>query len=427
MGRFNKADKLLCLLALLFPCALWLKLSYPESTAARLLFFCLEAALVGGIADWFAVTALFRRPLGIPWHTALIPRSRDSLIDGCSSMAEKFLNHFQLLRDLKNTCLLDKFLALTENPDVRQLLHSELAGFLEKRLQSLDTETAAAKLEKDLKKFLGNCDINGCIIRCADSAIKEDRDIECYFQLISLSEKMLRDPKTPAEIRAFVQRQIEKYASESMASRIGIKMLQAAGAIDIQKITDVLQHESLKVVRDLQSYDPMRQWFIREMRGSIRKMLKSYEWKLLIESMQQEAVDNLQLTRQLQQVLDNIILDACRPQADAKTEPARRSLIISLTDQLLNTAEELLRSDPEIRQAAESLLKDFTGRAVLLARSMLSSLIKDIMLSMDTEKLNNIIYSKTEQDLIWIRLNGSVTGAVIGFFLFWLLQLPQLM
>lgn len=410
-----------------FPLRLWLKLSHPESIAAQLLFFCLEAALVGGIADWFAVTALFRKPLGIPWHTALIPRSRDSLIDGCSSMAAELISQVSLVKSLKESSLLDRLLPLAEEPAARQQLLSGLTGFLEKKLQAVDTESAASGLEKALKKYLREYDISGGIAGLADRFINSGRDADVYFQLISLAEEMLQDRKVHTEIEKFLQEEKEKLSSESIAFRIGIKMLQASGVLDIRKAAGVLHGEILAAVRKLRSDEAMRQWFIREMRSRIRKTLQSYEWKLLAESLQQETVDRLHLTKQLQQMLDAAISSACRPQANAEALPARRGLIIELTEQLLDTAENMLRSDPETRRAAEALLQDFSRRAVLQAHAMLSSLIKDIMVSMDTEKLNGIIYSKTEQDLVWIRLNGSITGAVIGFFLFWLLQLPQLL
>ena len=46
------------------------------------LYWAVQSALIGSVADWFAVTALFRKPLGFPYHTALIPRNKDRLING---------------------------------------------------------------------------------------------------------------------------------------------------------------------------------------------------------------------------------------------------------------------------------------------------------------------------------------------------------
>ena len=65
---WNKADRVLFLAFLVFLLALFVHLQLPHSVFASGFLFCAEAALVGGIADWFAVTALFRKPLGFPYH-----------------------------------------------------------------------------------------------------------------------------------------------------------------------------------------------------------------------------------------------------------------------------------------------------------------------------------------------------------------------
>ena len=79
-GRYNKADAVLFFSFIAFLISLYAHLNFPAALWADALLMVSEAALVGGIADWFAVTALFRKPLGFPYHTALLPRRRDSFI-----------------------------------------------------------------------------------------------------------------------------------------------------------------------------------------------------------------------------------------------------------------------------------------------------------------------------------------------------------
>ena len=74
--HLNKADKTLVLAAALFIFFLALNIEFKGNMLADFLLFVSEAALVGGIADWFAVTALFKKPLGFPYHTALLPKKR---------------------------------------------------------------------------------------------------------------------------------------------------------------------------------------------------------------------------------------------------------------------------------------------------------------------------------------------------------------
>ncbi len=86
--NWNKADKTLLGAAVIFLFALCLHIEYPDNTFASGLLFCAEAALVGGIADWFAVTALFKKPLGFPYHTAILPRRREAFVEATGKMLQ---------------------------------------------------------------------------------------------------------------------------------------------------------------------------------------------------------------------------------------------------------------------------------------------------------------------------------------------------
>jgi len=88
-SSWNRADKTLLLALVLFFLALCLHLQFPDRLLADGFLLCAEAALVGGIADWFAVTALFRKPLGFSYHTAILPRRRDSFIEASVTLVQK--------------------------------------------------------------------------------------------------------------------------------------------------------------------------------------------------------------------------------------------------------------------------------------------------------------------------------------------------
>ena len=98
MGNaWNRADKTLFATLLIFAAMLGIRCVYPDSLTAQGLLFIAEAALVGGVADWFAVTALFRRPLGFPYHTAILPRRRQEFSEAVVRLIEReFFSRRQL-------------------------------------------------------------------------------------------------------------------------------------------------------------------------------------------------------------------------------------------------------------------------------------------------------------------------------------------
>ena len=86
---WNKANIALLVSFLFFLVSLYLHLQVYESFWVDGIMTVSEAALIGGVADWFAVTALFRRPLGFPYHTAILPRRRNQLIQAIVVMVQK--------------------------------------------------------------------------------------------------------------------------------------------------------------------------------------------------------------------------------------------------------------------------------------------------------------------------------------------------
>src|SRR5882724_6255569 len=84
------ATAMLVAMAALYALARWLEPVHPAIGFVRAFA---EAAMVGGLADWFAVTAIFRRPLGLPIpHTAVIPRNQPRIADAVGRfIADNFL------------------------------------------------------------------------------------------------------------------------------------------------------------------------------------------------------------------------------------------------------------------------------------------------------------------------------------------------
>ncbi|MDE1896483.1 MAG: DUF445 family protein, partial [Rhodospirillales bacterium] len=126
------ASALLLLMAALTVGSYWL----PPSSWSGLLRDAAKAGFIGGVADWFAVTALFRHPLGLPIpHTAILPAQKQRLGD---ALGRFVANHVfteadikRLLGDLDGATILRRFLA---DPDATRPLAETLAGMLPKLL-----------------------------------------------------------------------------------------------------------------------------------------------------------------------------------------------------------------------------------------------------------------------------------------------------
>ena len=92
MNYRQRADLILALSFICFFGVFWYWCTHEVTLGIKLALFVFQSALIGSIADWFAVTALFEKPLGFPWHTELVHTHRNQIIDGMTHIvSEKLL------------------------------------------------------------------------------------------------------------------------------------------------------------------------------------------------------------------------------------------------------------------------------------------------------------------------------------------------
>lgn len=139
-----------------------------------------EAAMVGGLADWFAVTALFRRPLGLPIpHTAIIPKNKDRIADTMAVfLRDNFLTPQVVARRLQNLNLagaVGAYLVADSGPGGQSRLRQGAAELLGDLLQSLDPEQFGGLVRAGLHKQLERVELAPLLGQLLTSAMADQR------------------------------------------------------------------------------------------------------------------------------------------------------------------------------------------------------------------------------------------------------------
>src|SRR3954451_14283259 len=147
-------------------------LSYVKSFA--------EAAMVGGLADWFAVTALFRHPLGLPIpHTAIIPRNKDRIGEALANfLRENFLTPSVVARRMRNidvAAATGRFLQTPagEGTRIRAGASRLIAGIFE----GLDDERLGGIVKSAISSRIRAMEVSPLLGHAVASAINEDRHV----------------------------------------------------------------------------------------------------------------------------------------------------------------------------------------------------------------------------------------------------------
>src|SRR5437763_6520965 len=139
-----------------------------------------EAGLVGGIADWFAVTALFRHPLGLPIpHTAIIPRNKDRIGDTLAQfLKDNFLTPSVVARRMKSLDVagaIGRFLSQPAGGEGR--LRQGGSRLLADILEALDQEQLGGMVKTALAERMRRIEVAPLLGQTLEAAINEERHV----------------------------------------------------------------------------------------------------------------------------------------------------------------------------------------------------------------------------------------------------------
>lgn len=230
--NWNQADKTLLLALAVFLLALCVHLQYPGRVVGEGFLFCAEAALVGGIADWFAVTALFRKPLGFPYHTAILPRRRDSFIRASEQMIkQEFFSRRKIFHHLEKLHLMPMLLGWLQQPETEAQVTRRLQHYARDLILRQDSLKQAAFLAQQVRQTLTQVQPVAFLAALGRWLHESGRDKE----LLAYSTQYLRPLAASEEVHQGIQQMLEDYGREQTQggwAQFFAGLAEAAGAID---------------------------------------------------------------------------------------------------------------------------------------------------------------------------------------------------
>ncbi len=361
-----------------------------------------EAAMVGGLADWFAVTALFRHPLGLPIpHTAIIPRNKDRIAEALASfLKENFLIAPVVARRMRNIDLAaaaGRFLRAPEGEGTR--IRQGASRLIADIFEGLDDERLGGIVKGAISSRLRSMEVSPLLGGALASAINEDRHV----------------PMLEAGIR-WMARALD--ANESLIREMVHKraswVLRLAG-IDTKladAIVDGLRKLTLEMATD--PAHPVRQKAEEALAQLANDLQTNPETRARVEAMKDELLANqsvgLWLDTLWQKGREAIIRAARNPDA----------ALAGKLGEVLRSMGTTLEGDARIRAA----INQFSRRAVAgMAASYGGSIVKlvsETIRGWDARTITARLESAVGRDLQYIRINGTLVGGLVGVTLHFL-------
>ncbi|MBQ2009324.1 MAG: DUF445 domain-containing protein [Selenomonadaceae bacterium] len=394
--NWNKADRTLLAAAVIFLFALCLQVQYPGNVFAAGFLFCAEAALVGGIADWFAVTALFEKPLGFPWHTAILPRRRQSFIEATGRMLQReFFGKKALVAKVKRIDFAGKLLGWLERPESRQLVAKWLADRGRNWLEAQD----GTSLSGVLAARLGDL---------AAGSMTPERIRSFLLYGAKELESVARQPEFADKIEAGLDEYIESKLQGPMAMMMA-GFAQSVNVLNTEEAAALIKDRCILFLERVQQEESEEAEQLQAMAEKISCFLqKNFAARQELDHAVLNSVQRLNLNEYLFNATDE------RDILDGQLQ--------ELAGSIVQVVYGMLRENSSLQREVSGICYQLAARGVMQAQEMLGSIAGDVLGTMTDEQINRLVYDKAEPDLLWIRMNGSIVGAAIGLVIFAVMQ-----
>ncbi|MBO1073736.1 DUF445 domain-containing protein [Roseomonas marmotae] len=395
------AGGLLVLMAALMLGAYWL----PPGYATDLLQAASKAGLVGGLADWFAVTALFRHPLGLPIpHTAIIPQQKERLGRGLGRfVANHVFTEAEVSRVLARIDVAAILRRLLEDPATTRPAAEALASSLPRLLLSLEDGRARRLLVRILPRIVSGPAAARMLARLLRTLMAGGQHQEVFG--LALQQVRLLLASKEESLREAIQARVRTEG--------GALVGWLAGAAVARRVLGSLNQELEKIEPDdSEIRAAFEAWLLTE----IDKLENDPERAATIGRAMREAMAHPTVNAWLMDVWDrlknSLAADAAR--ADGRT--------VTLLSGLLSNLGRLLEQDESARARVNGLVERMLRGMLPRAQDRISGFIAQVVGNWDTATVVDKIELRVGRDLQFVRINGTIVGFLAGGTLYALMR-----
>ncbi|MET9908801.1 DUF445 domain-containing protein [Streptomyces sp. NPDC006476] len=357
-----------------------------------------EAGMVGALADWFAVTALFRHPLGLPIpHTAIIPTKKDQLgVSLGEFVGENFLSEDVVRQRLRAVGIGSRLGAWLADPEHADRVTAELSAALRGALTVLR--------DSDVQAVVGEA-----ITRRADAQ-------EIAPGIGKMLEKVVADGGHRRVVDLVVTRAhdwLVWHDTEIMDAVQGGAPGWTPRFVD-KKVGERVYKELLRFVTE------MRDMPSHPARGALDRFLSDFASDLQSDTDTRARVERLKgevLGRGEVQDLIASAWTAVRSMIVAAAEDERSELRLRVRASLLSLGARMA-VDPKVQGKVDGWVEGAAVYVVSTYRKEITSLITDTVAGWDAEHTTRKIEAHIGRDLQFIRINGTVVGSLAGLLIF---------
>ena len=359
-----------------------------------------EAAMVGGIADWFAVTALFRHPLGIPIpHTAIVPSRKDRIGTALGNFVQRnFLTREVVASKLAAMKLGERAAQWLARPENSRRLARAAAHGLSGAVGVMRDEDVQTLVDRGIVSRLRRIEAAPLAAKTFELLTADGRHQALLDDALRLAARFLEENEEV--IRERVRKESPWWVPGSVENRLGDKIVSGVERTLVAVAADP-EHPLRK------RYDEAVERFVANLRENPETMARAERMKLDLLDHPGVAEFSREVWGDVKARLANY---AERLADETEAEPDQ------LERWLAGLGQKVLE-DPALADKANGWVVELVTYSVEQAREEVAKLIATTVAAWDANATSRKIELQIGRDLQFIRINGTLVGGLVGLLL----------
>jgi uncharacterized membrane-anchored protein YjiN (DUF445 family) len=360
-----------------------------------------EAAIIGALADWYAVVALFRHPFGLKLpHTAIIPANQARIAENLGDfIARHFLAGAQVgtkTLELDPAANAGRWL---DEPRNRALIAAHAASLLPQAIQAIDREALHGELERGLLERLAAVDMGQVIGTSLEVVTRDRRHHAVLEEVLGRVESLLGDPAALDAIRDRIRAELPTLARFFQADTYLLRRLVEASSALVKEVRDDPGHA-------------LRAEFDRFVAAFVDKLKRSPDYREQVEGLKRDLLARAELRAVLQEGWERFVVWLG---ADVR---AQQGIIRPAFETFLDDFAQRLQHDPGLRARLNHWLAERASSITERYKHEVAAFVAAQVKSWDTQHAVRTIELSIGRDLQYIRVNGALVGGLLGLAIF---------
>jgi uncharacterized membrane-anchored protein YjiN (DUF445 family) len=362
-----------------------------------------EAAMVGGLADWFAVTALFRHPLGIPIpHTAIVPARKDRVGRTLGAFVQKnFLTREVIANRLRSIDVSTRLAQWLASPDNVRQIARHAASSLASAADLVPDSEVEAFIDRSVAERVRATKAAPLLSRLLSVITADNRHQDLLNEAIRLAANAVEDS------RALIRLRVEEETPWWVPSAIDDKIYR--------KIVSAIERTLIEVRND--PSHPLRERFDGAIHDFIEKLNNSATVASRIEALKEELLLS-ETARRFSSGLWGKAKTALVKYAESPDGLAPGTI-----ERAINSFGDAVLQDPELMQKMDDFVLDVAMFLVDRYQSEVADLIAHTVASWDPDVTSRRVELAIGRDLQFIRINGTIVGGLVGMLIYFVSKL----